>query len=132
MSVAIPKIDASSATLSELTAKSLNLEDIKLALEKEGWIVSSGMKFGADLLLNDQPTEITHSKYALFFLKGEETWRDLIAQMRLAQSVAKDLVIAFPNAAVTFEDSSHQQPFTLLILSSWDASVNPPLASSPH
>mmetsp|Transcript_54759 Transcript_54759/g.152841 ORF Transcript_54759/g.152841 Transcript_54759/m.152841 type:complete len:151 (-) Transcript_54759:27-479(-) len=69
-------------------------------LRLEGWVVRpSALKFGADFLLYDgRPSEV-HASYAAVIADPSMSWNEVVAGSRLANVVAKDLlVLAFFDA----------------------------------
>eukprot|EP00933_Yihiella_yeosuensis_P022825 TRINITY_DN17892_c0_g1_i2.p1 TRINITY_DN17892_c0_g1~~TRINITY_DN17892_c0_g1_i2.p1 ORF type:complete len:156 (-),score=23.41 TRINITY_DN17892_c0_g1_i2:70-537(-) len=63
-----------------------------------GWTVRlDSLKFGADFLLYDGRQDEVHADYAVILADSELIWKDAVMASRLAQTVAKELLlVSFP------------------------------------
>lgn len=67
-------------------------------LRESGWVVQSGLNYGADFLLYRLRPENEHSPYAVViqpFENNELTWRQAVALNRVSTTAKKRLLIAF-------------------------------------
>lgn len=61
---------------------------------RKGWIVRpDAFKFGADFLLYDGEPDEVHAQYAVLLAQPHMPWKEVLASSRLAQTVAKELVL---------------------------------------
>lgn len=58
-----------------------------------GWVVRSGLKFGADFLLYQDGPSFYHASYSIRILRQTMNWTQLGALNRVTQSAAKELVL---------------------------------------
>lgn len=65
----------------------MDLERVRRELAEKGWVVKSGVLYGAEFLLYRNSSGHTHGKYLVKV--GVENWRDLLAVSRCAASVGK-------------------------------------------
>jgi len=65
-------------------------------LRKKGYIVKSGLKFGANFRVYDKDIKSTHAKWIVFVTSATQaiSWQDFAAKNRVAHSTAKKLLIA--------------------------------------
>lgn len=73
---------------------------LKLTLEGLGWYVQPGLKFGAHLVLYEDQVHNVHARYAVIIANSQTTWRDIVGASRLTARVAKQLLVAVPQADV--------------------------------
>ncbi|OLP85603.1 tRNA-splicing endonuclease subunit Sen2-1 [Symbiodinium microadriaticum] len=66
----------------------------------QGWTVCpDSLKFGADFLLYDGRPDEVHADYALILATESLQWKDVVMASRLAQLVAKELLLVAANAS---------------------------------
>eukprot|EP00439_Symbiodinium_sp_Y106_P045720 s47_g5.t2 len=70
----------------------------------QGWTVCpDSLKFGADFLLYDGRPDEVHADYALILTTECLQWKDVVMASRLAQLVAKELLLVATNASSSAE-----------------------------
>mmetsp|Transcript_92843 Transcript_92843/g.277004 ORF Transcript_92843/g.277004 Transcript_92843/m.277004 type:complete len:224 (+) Transcript_92843:67-738(+) len=69
-------------------------------LRLKGWVVRpDAVKFGADFLLYDGPVDKCHAQYAVILADAGMQWKEVLLGSRLAQIVAKELLLVLPTRA---------------------------------
>lgn len=63
------------------------------SLRKRGFVVKSGLKFGADFLIYRGKQGKVHAESAVVLVKDFLCWRDIVGKSRLNASVGKSLVL---------------------------------------
>jgi len=87
-------------------------------LRSLGWIVQSGINYGADYLLYTSSPEEEHAPYAVIVRKASEgdlTWQEAIAFNRVVATANKAFIIAYVHESVA--DGEHNVEF--LHISRW-------------
>lgn len=85
-------------------------------LRKKGYLVKSGLKFGAEFRVYEKGKRANnaHSKWILFPVSDTETfkWQDFAAKNRVAHSTRKNLLIAIVDdeAGVTYYEVTWSRP----------------------
>eukprot|EP00747_Dinoflagellata_sp_TGD_P071663 gnl/TRDRNA2_/TRDRNA2_157141_c0_seq1.p1 gnl/TRDRNA2_/TRDRNA2_157141_c0~~gnl/TRDRNA2_/TRDRNA2_157141_c0_seq1.p1 ORF type:complete len:239 (-),score=38.23 gnl/TRDRNA2_/TRDRNA2_157141_c0_seq1:42-758(-) len=63
-------------------------------LRHKGWTVRpSGLKYGSDFMLYDGRPDQVHAHFAVIIADQNMHWKDVVASNRMAQIVAKDLLL---------------------------------------
>lgn len=92
-------------------------------LRSLGWIVHSGINYGADYLLYQSSPEEEHASYAVIVRKapeGDLTWQEVIAFNRVIATANKAFVIAYVYEATTdYDNNGGEYDVKFLHISRW-------------
>ncbi|CAL1135105.1 unnamed protein product [Cladocopium goreaui] len=86
-----------------------------------GWVVRpDSLKFGADFLLYDGAPSEVHARYAVLLGDQQLLWKEAIMASRLAQLVAKELLVVFqPEEGETTLESTCSRRILALTVRPW-------------
>ncbi|CAK9079195.1 unnamed protein product [Durusdinium trenchii] len=85
---------------------------------QDGWVVRpDALKFGCHFLLYEGSPSEVHARYSVILADEKMLWKDAIMASRLAQIVAKELLLVFlPDCKeVSLEESCNMKPLALTV-----------------